>query len=115
VRDSVSHICLSVDFDERGLEEIVCRCGIDAWNDWVGRLFDANLTASVWAEGNKPPPIIVIFRFPESVRQRWPGGDFCSAWFDSDAPEGSGIREKAAYPVEEHALETKVTCLVDRS
>ena len=113
--DSVPRICLCVDLNERGLEEIVRRCGIDAWNDWVGRLFDANQTASVWAEGIKPPPVTVFFRFPDSVRQRWPSGDFRSAWFDSDEHSVSGVREMSACAVEEYALEATITCLVDRS
>lgn len=109
-------LSLAIEFDQRVFRSIVSRFGVGAWNHWVGRLLNADLTAAAWPAGTHPPPVTVFFRFTEDLRVRWPEADFSAVWFVADdGKEQEGRPELFVIPVEEIPLTADVTCLIDRS
>jgi hypothetical protein len=108
-------LTMAVEFDQSVFHAIVSRFGVIGWNDWVGKLYDRNLTASVWLAGEYEPAN-VFFRFTEDLREQWPTADFTPVWFIADdEKKQEGMPELFVIPLEEVMLEGKVSVLVDRT
>src|SRR5580658_2640667 len=48
------------------LNLLIERGGVQAWNLWIGMLFDNNLIAPTWGQSKPPPPLAVFLDFADA-------------------------------------------------
>jgi hypothetical protein len=63
---ATSRNILALTGSTRLLNLLIERGGVQAWNRWIGVLFDNNLIAPTWGQTKPPPPLVVCLDFSDA-------------------------------------------------